>query len=101
MLRAVQARDFERMYELSKEDISSTYHRNKFLSLALEAGREVQALEFARFEVRRNERNDFGWRVIASLGSENVDEVHQAVETLKNLDPFNFELQSQLEDIGK
>lgn len=70
MLRAVQTRDFLRMERLSSENVSAIYHRSKYLSLALEAGRETEALEFARFEVVRSERNEFAWRIIAFKSTE-------------------------------
>lgn len=101
MLRAVQTKDFSQMKILAYDNVSATFHRNKYLSLLLESGMETEALEFAKYESDRNNRNEFAWRMIAFRSTEFGADRLQAINALKQLDPLNSVLLAELGSLGQ
>lgn len=101
MLRAVQTKDFSQMKIIAYDNVSATFHRDKYLSMLLESGMETEALEFAKYETDRNERNEFAWRMIAFRSTELGTDPLQAINALKRLDPLNSELLVELGSLDK
>jgi hypothetical protein len=92
MLSAVRAKDFESMKIVASRDSATTFHREKYMTLLLDAGRELEAYEFALLEYERNPRSGITLRVIAYTEQAPKDRRIGALERLIERDPNNSEL---------
>lgn len=99
MLKAVQQRDFSAMEDIAMKETSAVFHRNKFQTLAVEAGQQETALTFARAEISRNDRNEISWRVLAFSETSTNEERIRAVKNLIAMDPRNESLRQELSQI--
>jgi O-antigen ligase len=92
MLAAVRAKDFESMRIVASRNSATTFHREKYMTLLLDAGRELEAYEFALSEYERNPRSGITLRVIAYTEQAPKRLRTVALEQLIELDPNNSEL---------
>ena len=92
MLAAVRAKDFESMKNVASRDSATTFHREKYMTLSLDAGRELEAYEFALSEYERNPRSVITLRVIAYTEQAPKELRIGALERLIERDPNNSEL---------
>jgi O-antigen ligase len=92
MLAAVRAKDFESMKNVASRDSATTFHREKYMTLLLDAGRELEAYEFALSEYERNPRSGITLRVIAYTEQAPKELRIGALERLIERDPNNSEL---------
>jgi O-antigen ligase len=92
MLSAVRAKDFESMKNVASRDSATTFHREKYMTLLLDAGRELEAYEFALSEYERNPRSGITLRVIAYTEQAPKELRIGALERLIERDPNNSEL---------
>ena len=92
MLAAVRAKDFESMKIVASRDSATTFHREKYMTLLLDAGRELEAYEFALSEYERNPRSGITLRVIAYTEQAPKELRVDALERLIERDPNNSEL---------
>ncbi len=92
MLAAVRAKDFESMKIVASRDSATTFHREKYMTLLLDAGRELEAYQFALLEYERNPRSGITLRVIAYTEQAPKDLRIGALERLIERDPNNSEL---------
>ena len=92
MLAAVRAKDFESMKTVASRDSATTFHREKYMTLLLDAGRELEAYEFALSEYERNPRSGITLRVIAYTEQAPKELRIGALERLIERDPNNSEL---------
>jgi len=92
MLAAVRAKDFESMKIVASRDSATTFHREKYMTLLLDAGRELEAYQFALSEYERNPRGGITLRVIAYTEQAPKDLRIGALERLIERDPNNSEL---------
>ena len=92
MLAAVRAKDFESMKTVASRDSAATFHREKYMTLLLDAGRELEAYEFALSEYERNPRSGITLRVIAYTEQAPKELRIDALERLIERDPNNSEL---------
>ena len=92
MLAAVRAKDFESMKIVASRDSATTFHREKYMTLLLDAGRELEAYEFALSEYERNPRSGISLRIIAYTEQAPKGLRIVALEQLMALDPNNSEL---------
>ena len=92
MLAAVRAKDFESMKIVASRDSATTFHREKYMTLLLDAGRELEAYEFALSEYERNPRSGITLRVIAYTEQASKELRIGALERLIERDPNNSEL---------
>ena len=92
MLTAVRAKDFESMRIVASRDSATTFHREKYMTLLLDAGRELEAYEFALSEYERNPRSGITLRVIAYTEHASKELRVDALERLIERDPNNSEL---------
>ena len=92
MLAAVRAKDFESMKTVASRDSAATFHREKYMTLLLDAGRELEAYEFALSEYERNPRSGITLRVIAYTEQAPKQLRVDALERLIERDPNNSEL---------
>lgn len=101
MLNAVQQLDFDEMRRISSSDLSASYHRNKYQTLAVERARLSEAFTFAVKEIERNPRNGISWRIIAYSDLAPRDQKEAAIERLMEIDPLNEELLNELKVLEK
>jgi O-antigen ligase len=92
MLAAVKAKDFESMRVVALRDSATAFHREKYMTLLLDAGRELEAYEFARSVYEINPRNGVVLRVIAYTEQAPEDLRKSALKQLIERDPNNSEL---------
>ena len=92
MLSAVRDKDFESMKIVASRDSATTFHREKYMTLLLDAGRELEAYEFALSEYERNPRSGITLRVIAYTEQAPKELRIRALERLIDRDPNNSEL---------
>jgi hypothetical protein len=92
MVAAVRAKDFESMKVVALRDSATTFHREKYMTLLLDAGRELEAYEFALSEYERNPRSGITLRVIAYTEQASKELRIGALERLIERDPNNSEL---------
>jgi hypothetical protein len=92
MLAAVKAKDFESMKIVASRDSATTFHREKYMTLLLDAGRELEAYQFALSEYERNPRSGITLRVIAYTEQASKELRIGALERLIERDPNNSEL---------
>jgi hypothetical protein len=92
MLSAVRAKDFESMKIVASRDSAATFHREKYMTSLLDAGRELEAYEFALSEYERNPRSGITLRVIAYTEQAPKELRIGALERLIERDPNNSEL---------
>jgi O-antigen ligase len=92
MLAAVRAKDFESMKIVALRDSATTFHREKYMTLLVDAGRDLEAYEFALTEYERNSRSKIALRVIA-YSEQALKELRiSSLERLIEQDPYNSEL---------
>jgi len=92
MLAAVRAKDFESMKIVALRDSATTFHREKYMTLLVDAGRDLEAYEFALTEYERNPRSKIALRVIA-YSEQALKELRiSCLERLIEQDPYNSEL---------
>jgi len=92
MLAAVKAKDFESMRVVALRDSATTFHREKYITLLLDAGRELEAYEFARSVYEINPRSGVVLRVIAYTEQAPEELRKSALKQLIERDPNNSEL---------
>ena len=92
MLTAVKAKDFESMQIVASGESATTFHREKYMTLLLDAGRESEAYEFALKEYERNPRSGIAVKVIAYTDQGTKELRIRALEALIERDPNNSEL---------
>ena len=92
MLSGVKARDFAFMKVVASRVSATTYHREKFMTLLLDVGRELEAYEFALSEYERNPRSGIALRIIAYTEQAPRELRASALEQLIERDPNNSEL---------
>lgn len=96
MLRAVQSDDLKKMESIARNFASSSFHRNQYITLSVDAGEESQALQFARDELGRDPRSELSLRVIAFSRLSQKTEKQSAIQSLLAMDPRNEELKKSL-----
>jgi O-antigen ligase len=101
MLAAVRAKDFESMRIVASRDSATTFHREKYMILLSDAGRELEAYEFALSEYERNPRSGITLRVIAYTEQASKELRVGALERLIERDPNNSELVTYARDLLK
>ena len=101
MLAAVRAKDFESMRIVASRDSATTFHREKYMTLLLDAGRELEAYEFALSEYERNPRSGITLRVIAYTEQASKELRVDALERLIERDPNNSDLVTYARDLLK
>lgn len=99
MLQAVQQLDFDEMRTIASSDFSTSFHRNKYQTLAMERSRAAEALNFALKEVERNPRNGISLRIIAYSNTAPREMRLEAIEKLRDMDPFNADFLKELQDL--
>jgi len=92
MLAAVKAKDFESMRVVALRDSATTFHREKYITLLLDAGRELEAYEFARSVYEIDPRSGVVLRVIAYTEQAPEELRKSALKQLIERDPNNSEL---------
>ena len=92
MLNAVKRQDSQAMLEAVSSLAATTFHREKYMTLLLDAGRELEAYEFALSEYERNPRSGITLRVIAYTEQAPKELRIGALERLIERDPNNYEL---------
>lgn len=99
MLRHVQSRDFQEMRKVAESSLSLKFYRDRYQTLLIEEGRDLEALKYAMREVRRDPRSNISWRIIAFSEDALVRDRIQAINALRKLDPANREFLSELSEL--
>ena len=86
---ALQTKALDQIVKSTKSVGATMFHRELSLQAAMQIPAEPQAYEIARELVREYPRSFFGWRVLASISVTPELEKIEALQRMKELDPYN------------
>jgi O-antigen ligase len=91
MLSAVKGKDFENMKEVASKVTATQAHKERYLGLLLQEGRDAEAFEFAKKTLKLNPRSEISLRIIGSEASAPKSFRIASLQKLIERDPNNAE----------
>ncbi len=101
MLKTVRDKNYDKMLKVVSKSSALTAHKERYLNLVLQEGKEEEAYEFALNVFKINPRNELALRVI---GSSELASKQLRVDSLNMLldhDPNNLELRQVVQNLLK
>jgi hypothetical protein len=91
MLSAVKGKDFGNMKEVASKVTATQAHKERYLGLLLQEGRDAEAFEFAKKTLKSNPRSEIALRIIGSEASAPKSLRIASLQKLIERDPNNLE----------
>jgi O-antigen ligase len=91
MLSAVKGKDFGNMEEVASKVTAVQAHKERYLDLLLQEGRDAEAFEFAKKTLKSNPRSEIALRIIGSEASAPKSLRIASLQKLIERDPNNSE----------
>jgi len=91
MLSAVKGKDFGNMKEVASKVTATQAHKERYLGLLLQEGRDADAFEFAKKTLKSNPRSEIALRILGSEASAPKSLRIASLQKLIERDPNNLE----------
>ena len=101
MLKTVKDKNYDKMLDIASKSSALTAHKERYLNLVLQEGKEEEAYEFALNVFKANPRNELALRIIGSSELAPKQLRFESLNLLLSHDPNNLELRQVVRNLLK